>query len=97
MATYPRITADLTKIKHNIDMLCSLCAENGVSIAAVTKVVCADERIVRVLEESGAVMLADARTENLARLNTRKPKLLLRAPAPEEAEETVLLADISLV
>ena len=97
MATYPRITADLTKIKHNIDMLCSLCAENGVSIAAVTKVVCADERIVRVLEKSGTTMIADARTENLARLNTQKPKLLLRAPAPEEAEEAVLLADISLV
>ena len=42
-------------------------------------------------------MLADARTENLARLKTNKPKLLLRAPAPEEAEETVQLADISLV
>ncbi len=46
---------------------------------------------------AGVAMLADARTENLARLNTRKPKLLLRAPAPEEVEETVLLADISLV
>jgi len=97
MATYPRITADLTKIKHNIDTLCALCAENGVSVAAVTKVVCADERIVKVLENSAATMLADARTENLARLNTRKPKLLLRAPAPQEAEETVALADISLV
>ena len=97
MATYPRITADLTKIKHNVDTLCALCGENGVSIAAVTKVVCADERIVRVLEESGAAMLADARTENLARLSTRKPKLLLRAPAPEEAEEAAALADISLV
>lgn len=97
MATYPRITADLKKIKHNVDMLLALCAENGVSIAAVTKVVCADERIVRVLEESNVTMLADARTENLARLNTSKPKLLLRAPAPDEAEETVELADISLV
>ncbi len=97
MATYPRITADLKKIKHNVDLLSALCAENGVSIAAVTKVVCADERIVRVLEESNVTMLADARTENLAKLKTHKPKLLLRAPAPEEAEETVQLADISLV
>ena len=97
MGTYPRITADLKKIQHNVDMLCDLCAEHGVSIAAVSKVVCADERIVSVLEESGATMLADARTENLARLKTNKPKLLLRAPAPEEAEEAVRLADISLV
>lgn len=97
MASYPRITADLTKIKHNVDMLLALCRENGVSIAAVTKVVCADEQIVRVLENSGVAQLADARTENLARLDTKKPKLLLRAPAPQEAEEAVLLADISLV
>ncbi len=97
MATYPRITADLNKIKHNVDTLCALCAEYGVTIAAVTKAVCADERIARVLDASAAVMLADARTENLARLHTDKPKLLLRAPAPEEAEETVRLADVSLV
>jgi len=97
MANYPRITADLTKIKHNIDTLCALCSENGVSIAAVAKVVCADERIVQVLENSEATMLADARTENLAHLRTQKPKLLLRAPAPEEADEAVELADISLV
>ena len=62
MANYPQICADLKKIKHNVDMLCALCAEYGVSVAAVTKVVCADERIVRVLEESGVTMLADART-----------------------------------
>ncbi len=97
MANYPQICADLKKIKHNVDQLCSLCAENGVSVAAVTKVVCADEKIVRVLENSAATMLADARTENLAQLYTKKPKLLLRAPAPDEAEETVRLADISLV
>ena len=97
MANYPRITADLTKIKHNIDTLCALCSEIGVSIAAVAKVVCADERIVQVLENSEATMLADARTVNLAHLRTQKPKLLLRAPAPEEADEAVELADISLV
>jgi len=97
MANYPQICADLKKIKHNTDMLCALCAEHGVSIAAVTKVVCADERIARVLENSKAAMLADARMENLARLQTKKPKLLLRAPAPDEAEEAVALADVSLV
>ncbi|NLI54442.1 MAG: alanine/ornithine racemase family PLP-dependent enzyme [Clostridiales bacterium] len=97
MSTYPRITADLTKIKHNADMLCALCAEYGVSVAAVSKGVCADERIVRVLDGCAATMLADARTENLARLKTEKPKLLLRAPAPEDAQEAVRVADVSLV
>lgn len=97
MANYPQICADLTKIKHNVDSLCALCAEYGVSVAAVTKVVCADERIVHVLEQSAATMLADARVENLARIHSNKPKLLLRAPSPDEAEETVRLADLCLV
>lgn len=97
MATYPQICADLKKIKHNADRLCALCAENGIAVAAVTKVVCADEQITGVLENSGAAMLADARTENLLRLHTKKPKLLLRAPSPDEAEETVAVADMSLV
>ncbi len=97
MGEYPRICADLGKIKHNIDTLTALCGQHGIAVAAVTKAVCADETIARVFEQSDAAMLADARTENLNRLNTKKPKLLLRAPAPGEADETVAAADASLV
>lgn len=97
MEQYPRITVDLGKIRHNIGFLTALCAQHGVSVAAVSKVVCADERIVQVFNDSDAAMLADARTENLLRIHTYKPKLLLRAPAPQEAEEAVLAADISMV
>jgi predicted amino acid racemase len=97
MSEYPRITANLNKIRHNLNALHALCSAYGVSFAAVTKVVCADERIVRVFEEGPAAMIADARLENLAKIQTKKPRLLLRAPAPGEAEETVLNADISLV
>jgi D-serine deaminase-like pyridoxal phosphate-dependent protein len=96
MGEYPRITADLNKIRHNLNALIALCSEYGVSIAAVGKVVCADEKIIRVFEESGVSMLADARLENLEKITTKKPKLLLRAPSPDAAEETVRLSDISL-
>ncbi len=97
MSTYPRVTANLKKIKHNADTLCALCAENGITVAAVSKGVCADEKIVRILDACAATMLADARAENLARLHTNKPKMLLRAPAPEDAEEAVRVANVSLV
>ena len=40
MGEYPRITADLNKIRHNLNALIALCSEYGVSIAAVGKVVC---------------------------------------------------------
>ncbi|HRX58355.1 MAG TPA: alanine/ornithine racemase family PLP-dependent enzyme [Eubacteriales bacterium] len=97
MSEYPRITANLNKIRHNLSALYALCSGYGVSFAAVTKVVCADERIVRVFEEGPAAMIADARLENLEKIHTKKQKMLLRAPAPCEAEETVRNADVSLV
>ncbi len=97
MSGYPRVTANLGKIRHNIDVLTALCGAHGVSIAAVTKVVCAHAPIVRALEQSGAAMLADARLENLARIETSKPKLLLRPCAPCEADDAVRIADAMLV
>lgn len=97
MGEYPRISADLRKIKHNIDTLTALCRQHGITVAAVTKAVCADETIARIFERSDVAMLADARVENLDRLDTSKPKLLLRSPAPCEADETVAAADVSLV
>lgn len=102
MAGYPRVTADLGKIRHNAATLTRLCKAHGVSAAAVTKVVCADERISRVLAESGACMLADSRIRNLAALQgvamqTEKPRLLLRAPAPSEAAEAVSSSEAMLV
>jgi len=97
MGEYPKISANLGKIRHNIDTLTALCRRHGIKVAAVTKAVCADGTIARVFEQSDASMLADARIENLDRLNTKKPKLLLRASAPCEADETVRSADVSLV
>lgn len=97
MGEYPRICANLGKIRHNVDTLTALCRRHGITVAAVTKAVCADAAIARVFEQSDVAMLADARIENLDRLQTKKPKLLLRAPAPCEADEAVASADVSLV
>lgn len=35
---YPRITADLNKLKSNTDQVASLCGKHGVNIMGVTKV-----------------------------------------------------------
>lgn len=91
----PFITADLQKLKHNAETLAALCHQHGVSLAAVTKCVCADERIAGVLIKS-ADMLADSRTQNLITLPAHKPRLLLRVPMLSEAAEAVHAADISL-
>lgn len=93
---YPRISVNLKKLKENLNFLTSLCHEQGIMTAIVTKVFCADERIVELINESSADMLADSRTQNLAGMKTDKPKLLLRIGMQSEAEKIVRCADISM-
>lgn len=94
--TYPRLTADLRKLRHNLDTLVGICHEHGIQMAAVTKVVCADPRIVAVIEESAADIVADARIRNLQSMRTSKPRMLVRLSMPSEAEAVVQCAEISL-
>lgn len=93
---YPTLTVDLKKLKHNIDFLCALCEKHGVAAAFVTKCVCADARVMALIEESGAAMAADSRVQNVERLQTKKPRLLLRVAGPSEAEAAVRAAEYSL-
>lgn len=93
---YPVLAADLIKLRHNLGALVSACHARGVSVAAVTKVVCAHESFVRLVEESGADLFADSRLENLSRIRTEKPRMLLRVAAACEVDAVVRVADISL-
>ena len=93
---YPRLSINLKKLSENLDFLNSLCHEQGIKTAIVTKVFCADERIVELINTSSADMLADSRTQNLDGMKTDKPKLLLRIGMQSEAERIVSCADISM-
>ena len=93
---YPRVCVDLNKLKHNLDFLVELCHEQGIKTAIVTKVFCADERIVELINASEADMIADSRTQNFEGMVTDKPRLLLRIGMQSEAERIVTLADISM-
>ena len=93
---YPAISIDLNKLKENLDFLVSLCHSQGIKAAIVTKVFCADERIVELIDASNADMLADSRTQNLCSMKVNKPKLLLRIGMQSEAETIVSCADISM-
>jgi predicted amino acid racemase len=93
---YPRLTTDLGKLRHNLDVLLGICHEHGIGMAAVTKVVCADPRIVALLEDSPVEMLADARIRNLQSMQTTKPRMLMRLSMPSEVEAVVACAEISL-
>ena len=94
---YPRLVIDLKKLKQNLDTLSAAVHGAGCSLAIVTKVFCADEKIVDLLLNSNAVdYLADSRFENLKTYYGKGlPTILLRLPQPCEAAETVSYADIS--
>lgn len=95
---YPRLKIDLRKIKNNLDKVTSIVTNAGCSIMIVTKVACADNEIVNIVEQNENVeFYADSRIENLESIkNTRKKKVLLRLPMLSDVERVVKHSDISL-
>jgi len=94
----PRLVIDLKKLRHNAEFLTSLCEKNGLTLAAVTKVFCAEPRMVEVLADLTIQFLADSRMENIASYpkGIAQQTMLLRLPTPEQASDVVRLCDVSL-
>lgn len=96
--TYPKLIIDLKKIERNTREMVGRCREREVEVAGVTKMVCGNEVIGRVLVEAGVEILADSRIENLERMaEIPVPKMLIRIPMASQAEKIVKFSDISLV
>lgn len=98
-AATPRLEIRPDMIAANARSILSQCGAHGVQVAAVTKVLLAHPALLAGLREAGVGMLADSRLANLARIRDLcpdVPTLLLRAPTPSTAGETVRCADYSL-
>jgi len=97
-SNYPRLLIDLEKLNQNLETLSLAVHGVGCSLAIVTKVFCADEKIVDLLLKSSAVdFLADSRIDNIKSYAGKgKPTMLLRLPQQSEIAETVRYVDISL-
>lgn len=94
---YPRIEINLSKLKHNVKTITDKCKENGIKVAGVTKVFCADKKLVKAYVDGEVSYLADSRLQNFQRLKDFSlPKILLRLPMISEAEEVVKYTDASL-
>jgi len=98
---YPRLVINIDKIVGNAKYIEELCSSDGVTLSAVTKVVCADETITRALvQTAGIKMIADSRTENLRKIESYDldvPLFLLRIPMLSELEMVADYADYTLV
>lgn len=95
---YPRLLIDLKKIRHNLRVITDKITDNGCSIMIVTKVVCADSEILKIVEKNNKVKyLADSRIENIMTYNnTDKDKVLIRIPMKSDVKRVVKYSDISL-
>lgn len=93
---YPKLIIDINKLKENLEWLLQQCHSQGIGVAVVTKVFCADERICNMIDASDADFFADSRIQNLEAICTKKPKQLLRIPMQSEIEFVVRTADITM-
>lgn len=95
---YPRLLINLNKIEHNLQVITDKVTDSGCSIMIVTKVVCADSEILKIVEKNNKVKyLADSRIENIITYNnTKKEKVLIRIPMKSDVERVVKYSDISL-
>ena len=91
------VTIDLHKITENTDTVVRVLQHR--EVIGVTKVSCGSPEVARAMLAGGVRGIADSRLENLERLRSAGidvPLWLLRAPAPDLADETVRTADVSL-
>ena len=93
---YPRIVIDVEKYRHNLQYLLNIVHQKNMTLMAVSKVFCADQRLIDVMNEEQVDYIADSRIENLQSINTKIPKVLLRIPMPSEVEDVVRYSNISL-
>ncbi|MCF7824691.1 MAG: alanine racemase [Candidatus Marinimicrobia bacterium] len=95
----PRIEMTLEKIAHNARALVALYGSKGIDVIGVTKVVCGNPYIAKVLTKSGIRILADSRIENIKKMRNAGIEaqfLLLRTPSLSHCEAVVKYSDMSL-
>lgn len=93
---YPQIVIDVEKYRHNLQYLLNLVHQKNMTMMAVSKVFCASQKLIDVMNEEKVDFIADSRIENLANIDTNIPKVLLRIPMPSEVEKVVKFSNISL-
>lgn len=85
----------LDKLRHNIQHSIDLCKAKSIDLVVVSKSICADQKIIDVINEFPIKTIADSRIANFAKMKTDKNKLLIRPTAPKEAYDLIRYCDIS--
>lgn len=95
----PYLTIDLDIVARNARTIVRLCREHGIEVTGVTKAVCGEPAIARVMLQEGTVSIADSRFQNIRRMKAAGIEtafMLLRVPPLSRIEETLATAALSL-
>ncbi|MBU3022297.1 alanine/ornithine racemase family PLP-dependent enzyme [Aestuariibacter sp. A3R04] len=97
--SFPCLEIDCRKIAVNIKLIIRELKGHSIDILPVTKVFMGHPEIAATLVESGAVMLADSRIENIERMRCagiKVPMMLIRTPMLSQVERVVSSCEVSL-
>ncbi|MDD4200909.1 MAG: alanine racemase [Eubacteriales bacterium] len=95
----PKLIVDLNKLRHNIQVVKRMCANEGVEIAGIIKGCTGLFPCVEQFEKIGVRYIGSSRLEHLAELKSKSiqtPLMMVRIPMISEAEDVVRYCDYSL-
>ncbi len=95
---FPCIEIRPDGILHNLKIMKQRCAENGMSLSVVTKMLVGYEPLVRYLVEEGEIKaICDSRVENFMEfVDIKAEKWLIRSPMLSQVKDVVKFTDVSL-
>ena len=73
---YPCVECNKIKLSENIETVARMLHADHKIMCAVIKGFCADDGVMEILEDSSCDWLASSRIEDLAKLKTKKTRLL---------------------
>ena len=92
---YPCVECNRKKLLQNIETVARMLHTDYKIMCAVIKGFCADDGVMEILEDSSCDWLASSRIEDLAKLKTKKTRLLIRLSQPCEITEVVASSEVS--
>lgn len=96
---YPIMDVNLDAMRTNAEVLCGLCAQNGISVAGIIKFSDGDLQVAGAYKDGGCKQLGVSRAKHLKPLKEVFPQtelLLTRSPTRGDLEDCARYADLSL-
>ena len=96
---YPIMDVNLDAIQKNAQVLCGICAKNGISVAGMIKFSDGDLQVAKAYRDGGCAQIGVSRAVHLRPLKEAYPEtetLLTRSPVRADLEVCARYADLSL-